>query len=126
MMMKENQMVDIDGYTHVINGKVVCFTPDVTENTELPDTAILEDEVEQIIDPDAEDILWFSLKKGDISFKIGLSDILMCLKFAEEQKEVPKLPWEWWSKVTGVYPKLDLFLSDALSKMEKTEQLKKR
>lgn len=27
--MKENQIVDIDGWVHVVNGKVVCFTPDV-------------------------------------------------------------------------------------------------
>lgn len=36
--MKENQIVDIDGYVHVINGKVVCFEPeaiDLTDEEEL-------------------------------------------------------------------------------------------
>lgn len=26
--MKENQIVDIDGFVHVVNGKVICFKPD--------------------------------------------------------------------------------------------------
>ena len=76
----------------------------------LPETAILRDEVERIMDPDAEDVLWFSLKKGDMDFKIGLSDILRCLKFAEDQGEVPELPRMWWTRLSGVYPKLDVFL----------------
>ena len=25
----KNQIVDINGYVHVINGKVICFEPDV-------------------------------------------------------------------------------------------------
>jgi len=78
----------------------------------LPETAVLETEVERILNPDAEDFLWFGLKKGDVHFKIGLSDILMCLKFAEEQGEVPKLPPVWWTRVSSVYPKLDVFLND--------------
>lgn len=28
-MMSENQIVDIDGWVHVIGGKVICFQPDV-------------------------------------------------------------------------------------------------
>ena len=83
----------------------------MTENF-LPETAVLEDEVERFIEPDAEDILWFSLKKGDMHFKIGLSDILMCLKFAEEQGEVPKLPLMWWTRISSMYPKLDAFQKD--------------
>lgn len=75
----------------------------------LPETAVFEDEVKRIMEPDAEDILWFGLKKGDMSFKIGFSDILMCLKFAEEQGEVPKLPLTWWAQVSSRYPKLDVF-----------------
>lgn len=57
----------------------------------IPGTAEFEDEVERILESNAEYILWFILKKGDIPFKIGLSDVLMCLKFAEKQGEVPEL-----------------------------------
>lgn len=79
---------------------------------EIPETAEFEDEVERILEPDAEDILWFSLKKGDIPFKIGLSDVLMCLKFAEQQGEVPELSRLWWIQVSTMYPKLDSFRPD--------------
>jgi len=36
MNMKENQIVDIDGFVHVVNGKVICFKSDVfdLENSE--------------------------------------------------------------------------------------------
>lgn len=75
----------------------------------LPETAVLEDEVVRTLNPDGEDILWFSLKKGDIPFKIGLSDILTCLRFAEEQGEVPELPRMWWIRVSSMYSKISLF-----------------
>ena len=78
----------------------------------LPETSVLNGKAERILDPDAEDILWFGLIKGDMDFKIGLSDILMCLKYAESQGEVPKLPPMWWVRVSNVYPKLDIFLND--------------
>lgn len=78
----------------------------------LPETAVLEEEVKRAFNPDAEDILWFGLKKGDEHFKIGLSDILMCLKFAEEHGEVPELPSMWWVRLSNLYPKLDVFLKD--------------
>lgn len=98
----ESEIVDMQ---NIVNNDVV------TEDF-LPETAVLEEEVERIMDPDAEDILWFGLKKGNVDFKIGLSDILMCLKFAEEQGEVPKLPSVWWTRVSSVYPKLDVFQND--------------
>ncbi len=79
---------------------------------EILEATILEDEVVRILDPDAEDILWFGLKKGNVSFKMGLSDILMCLKFAEQQGEVPELPHMWWIRVSNMYPKLDSFRPD--------------
>lgn len=82
--------------------------------TKLPDRAILEEEVEELISPDAEDTIWFHSKKEDGQIRIGLSDILACLKFAEEQGEVPPLPWMWWLQMTGIYPKLNFFLTDAL------------
>lgn len=34
-------------------------------------------------------------------FTIGLGDILECLRFAEKEGEVPKLPVEWWGSEYG-------------------------
>ena len=37
-MMKENiknQIIDIDGYVHVVNGKVICFKSDVYDLNNL-------------------------------------------------------------------------------------------
>lgn len=79
---------------------------------EIPEAAEFKDEVERVLEPDAEDVLWFGLKKGDNSFRIGLSDVLMCLKFAEEQGEVSELPRMWWIQVSTMYPKLDSFRPD--------------
>lgn len=79
---------------------------------ELPEGAVFQEEVDRIFDPDQEEIIWFHLKKGEIDFKIGLSDILLCLKFAEEQGEVPPLPKLWWAQITEVYPKGYSFLPE--------------
>ena len=35
--MKENQIVDIDGFVHVVNGKVICFKPDVLDMSKAED-----------------------------------------------------------------------------------------
>ena len=42
------------------------------------------------MDVDKEEYLFFLLKNGLNEFTIGLGDILECLKFAEEQGEVPE------------------------------------
>lgn len=99
----KNQIKDMQNIVNYDDGVKADF---------VPETAVFEDEAERILIPDAEDFLWFGLKKGDISFKIGLSDILMCMKFAEEQGEVPKLPRMWWTQVSSMYPKLDVFQKD--------------
>lgn len=75
----------------------------VIEDNQLPETAVLQEEVVEEYDLEARDHLWFGLKIGENECKIGLSDILRCLKFAEEQGEVPKIPSEWWSHMAGVY-----------------------
>lgn len=56
---------------------------------------------------DHDELLIFHLKVKDIEFTIGLSDILACLKFAEKEGLVPKLPMEWWCQMHGFYPELD-------------------
>lgn len=61
----------------------------------IPKSAELTGDVEKEINYATGNSLLFHLKKGEIEFTLGLPDILRCLKFAEEEKEVPKLPWEW-------------------------------
>ena len=39
--MKENQIVDIDGFVHVVNGKVICFKPDVLDIMKEKDRVFL-------------------------------------------------------------------------------------
>ena len=56
---------------------------------------------------DHDELLIFHLKVKNIGFTIGLSDILACLKFAESEGLVPKLPMEWWCQMYGFYPELD-------------------
>lgn len=62
------------------------------------------------MDVDKEEYLFFLLKNGLNEFTIGLGDILECLKFAEEQGEVPELPKEWWYKMSDVYPRLESYV----------------
>ena len=62
------------------------------------------------IDVTKEDFLFFLLKNGTNKFTIGLGNILECLKFAEEQGEVPELPQEWWWRISEVYPRLETYI----------------
>lgn len=72
--------------------------------SQLPKTIEVTEEVEEIVDPDKTDeILWFALKNGEVEYKIGLSDILACVKFAERIGEIPPLPPLWWSQIEGLY-----------------------
>lgn len=36
-------------------------------------------------------------------FSIGLYTVLECLKIAEVEGYLPRLPEEWWTEVAGVY-----------------------
>jgi hypothetical protein len=43
--------------------------------------------------------LVFAMKDNYHQFSIGLSTILSCLAIAEKKGYVPKLPYEWWSRL---------------------------
>ena len=64
--------------------------------------AVPTGDVVKDMDVDREEYLFFLLKNETNEFTIGLGDILECLKFAEEQGEVPELPQEWWWKMSEV------------------------
>ena len=54
-MMKENmknQIIDVDGYIHVINGKVICFKLDVFDLNNPNDVADLLSFVDDLSEPD--------------------------------------------------------------------------
>lgn len=75
-----------------------------------PVAATVTGEAYKDFNPEKEDYLHFLLRDKVHSFTIGLSDILQCLKFAEEEGEVPELPALWWSQITSIYPKLEQLL----------------
>lgn len=55
----KNQIIDIDGYVHVVNGKVICFEPDVYDLNNPDDVEILLDFVSYISNPDNHECTWF-------------------------------------------------------------------
>lgn len=72
----------------------------------LEPRAGLTGDVYEPMDGEERDSILFLLKDNSHSFTIGLSDVLECLKFAEEKGEVPELPEDWWNKVECYYPEL--------------------
>ena len=78
----------------------------IVNEQSLPESVELNENVEKIFNPEMSEYLWFGLKIGDKECKIGLSDILQCLKFAEMQGEVPKLQPAWWRELETQYPVL--------------------
>ena len=72
----------------------------------LEPRAELTGDVYEPMDGEGRDSILFLLKDCSHSFTIGLSDVLECLKFAEEKGEVPELPEDWRSKVEYYYPEL--------------------
>lgn len=69
--------------------------------------ATIQGDVYKDYNPENEDVLYFRLQDNVHEFIIGLSDILACLKFAEEEGEIPKIPPLWWSEVSALYPKVE-------------------
>ena len=82
------------------------------KNENLPETAELTGDVEEIIDPEEHEVLWFALKKCDECFKMGLSQMLACVKFAERMGEIPSLPEKWWYAIEDLYPSEGNFILD--------------
>lgn len=61
----------------------------------------------EITDPELKDALYFLLQDSVHQFTIGLSDVLSCLKFAEEKGEIPELPQSWWIQISDLYPEFE-------------------
>jgi len=60
---------------------------------------------EALIEPcvNCNEVIHFVMQDNYHKFSIGLKVILDCLKFAEEQGEIPKLPVEWWQRVINKF-----------------------
>ena len=58
--------------------------------------------------PDGD--LMFLLQDSKHKFTISLKEILECLRFAEEQHEIPKLPDALWISAYSRYP--DMYRGD--------------
>lgn len=97
-MMKENiknQIVDIDGYIHVINGKVICFKPDVYDLNNPEDVKSLIEHLESLFaSPHLKPIYgdqtmyYFELDSDVNSIFVGMGDINVFLtNFSEDVQE---------------------------------------
>ncbi len=50
-----------------------------------------------------EETVYFHLQDSSHEFKMGLKDILKCVKIAEEYGYVPSLPFGWWNSISNNY-----------------------
>lgn len=53
--------------------------------------------------PICQEELIFEMKDKHHDFSLGLVTVLQCLRLAEENGYVPKLPTEWWVQVHLCY-----------------------
>lgn len=67
----------------------------------------LTDNVERINCEACYEPCIFELKDSVHTFNIGLLDILKCIKFAEDEGIVPKLPEEWWISISQQFGYFD-------------------
>lgn len=56
---------------------------------------------------DAVNDAYFVLQDEQHSFTVPLETILLCLRFAEREGEVPALPTEWWQLLQICYRQLN-------------------
>lgn len=59
---------------------------------------------------DKDDFLYFRLKEKDHEFMMRLSDILECLKFAQEEGYIPEISQKWWAEISEFYPHLEFLI----------------
>ncbi len=62
------------------------------------DNAVRENQCDSCDDP-----LLFAMQDKHHQFSIGLFTVLNCLKLAEDEGAVPKLPDEWWVDLHNQY-----------------------
>lgn len=82
------------------NKEKSAINQEILENT----ADLCNDEIKDHTDYQecGEDYL-FLMKDKEHEFSIGLRTILSCLAIAEKEEAVPKLPYEWWEAINGMY-----------------------
>lgn len=75
-------------------------------NIQNADTARMTGEVDVEYSDFDDEYLWFLLRDSVHEFRIGLSDVLSAVNFAEECGYVPALPKEWWNALSSHYPEI--------------------
>lgn len=70
----------------------------------IPETAEFTGDVFQPGDAEYSGRTYFVLQDSVHKFTMELSDILLCLKFAEREGFIPELPGPWWTEMASHYP----------------------
>ncbi len=76
------------------------------ENLAVPTGSVYKNDTTEEYDIQ-RDQLYFEMKDNYHTFQIGLRDLLLCLKFAEDIGELPSHE-AWWLKIMDRYD-IDLF-----------------
>lgn len=92
VLKQKNQIIDIDGYVHVVNGRVICFKPDVYDLDNPRDVQNVFDTVVSLFGSDGKLRVWFDdntfvvLERSDVgNVVVGMGDVL-CLPKAVQEK----------------------------------------
>lgn len=106
-MSDENKTgVEMSGQSEPIAGHSVASSQDdpfLSNSAAHPDGVIVGEPKY----PDCcDDTLMFGMRDNHHAFSIGLSTILECLRYAEREGEVPRLPEGWWNLLETRYPAL--------------------
>ena len=65
--------------------------------------ATLSNELEHLYCENCFEELVFSMRDKEHEFSLGLTTVLKCLRFAENEGSVPKIPVEWWLAIERSY-----------------------
>lgn len=74
----------------------------MTKNNILANRATLKKTQSNGTCQQCDDPIIFALQDKHHQFSIGLSTILECLKFAENEHTIPPIPEEWWDQVASI------------------------
>lgn len=80
------------------------FVEEEKENIRAAEIAKMTGEVDVEYPDFEQEHMWFLLRDLTHDFRIGLTDVLSAVNFAEECGYLPELPEEWWSSVKSRYP----------------------
>jgi len=74
----------------------------LNHNEILKNRAVIKGSAECRCDNCGENLV-FAMQDKHHKFSIGIEDVLICLRIAEENGAVPKLPKDWWVDIITRY-----------------------